>query len=242
VQEQQSLDEAFPEETVEQTEDYPDNSDSSPPLSTDERVVESDGEETGEWEPRFSGSNRQDQFQGNIDDWDPSLYLASTSDFDLVDPRQRGDHNAGDNRLFDQVDNRIIAKPIYTDNAEGGDATTQLQFALDDLRARLERTLREHSDDELLIARVLSVAGTTLSAGYLAWLLRAAPIVASMAATLPAWSRFDPLPVLLTRNDEEEADLLEAEDSDTGKNKEDTAERLFDARSGLDSSVPVQDA
>jgi hypothetical protein len=37
---------------------------------------------------------------------------------------------------------------------------------------------------------------TTASAGYVMWLLRAGPLVASILSSLPAWRTFDPLPVL----------------------------------------------
>jgi len=37
---------------------------------------------------------------------------------------------------------------------------------------------------------------TTASTGYVIWLLRAGPLVASVLSSLPAWRTFDPLPVL----------------------------------------------
>jgi hypothetical protein len=39
-------------------------------------------------------------------------------------------------------------------------------------------------------------SGFVLSAGFLTWALRGASLMASVAATLPAWQGFDPLPVL----------------------------------------------
>ncbi len=38
-----------------------------------------------------------------------------------------------------------------------------------------------------------------LSAGVLTWVLRGASLLASMAASLPAWQGFDPLPVLAAK-------------------------------------------
>ncbi len=41
-----------------------------------------------------------------------------------------------------------------------------------------------------------TVVTTTLSVGYVIWLLRGGSLVASLLASLPAWSSFDPLPIL----------------------------------------------
>ncbi|MDX1428666.1 MAG: hypothetical protein R3282_00200, partial [Rhodothermales bacterium] len=38
-----------------------------------------------------------------------------------------------------------------------------------------------------------------LSAGFLSWALRGASLMASVAASLPAWQGFDPLPVLAAK-------------------------------------------
>jgi hypothetical protein len=116
---------------------------------------------------------------------------------------------------------------------KGGDLTTELMFALDEMRSQLERAADENFSDEMMVADILRIAGTTLSAGFLIWLLRAAPLMASVLATLPAWSRFDPLPVLLKDEDEEEEDVALREKDD----EEDAAERLFDSLS-LEDLVP----
>jgi hypothetical protein len=61
-----------------------------------------------------------------------------------------------------------------------------------------------------------------LSAGFLTWALRGASLLASVAASLPAWTGFDPLPVLAAKKrdgkvkDEEEDDNGdEAKDDDS---------------------------
>ncbi|MFK7822268.1 MAG: tandem-95 repeat protein, partial [Planctomycetaceae bacterium] len=41
-----------------------------------------------------------------------------------------------------------------------------------------------------------AVVSTTVSVGYVMWLLRGGTLVASMASALPAWVSFDPLPIL----------------------------------------------
>jgi hypothetical protein len=44
---------------------------------------------------------------------------------------------------------------------------------------------------------VTNLGGVGLTAGVITWLLRGGALLASLAATLPAWRHFDPLPVVL---------------------------------------------
>ena len=65
-----------------------------------------------------------------------------------------------------------------------------------------------------------------LSAGFLTWALRGASLLASVAASLPAWQGFDPLPILASkkRADKEE-DEEERKDDDW---QEKRVQRLLD--------------
>ena len=45
-----------------------------------------------------------------------------------------------------------------------------------------------------------------LSAGFLTWALRGASLLASVAASLPAWQGFDPLPVLAAKKSKSKKD------------------------------------
>jgi hypothetical protein len=202
-------------------------------------VTESTGEaesasrEAGEWRPRFSGSNRQDQFQDNVDDWDSSLYLASTSDFRLTDARLRTENL--------KVFTKLMEEAVVTIREEGGDVATEFLFALDEMRSQLERAAQENFSDEMMVADMLRMVGTTVSAGFLIWLLRAAPLVASLLATLPVWSQFDPLPVVLKNKEEEEEEAALAGKGDARDKRGDAAERFFDTLE-FDDAVPAQDA
>ncbi len=49
---------------------------------------------------------------------------------------------------------------------------------------------------EQLVLGTTTVATTALSIGYIVWLLRGGSLFASLMASLPAWSEFDPLPIL----------------------------------------------
>ena len=52
-----------------------------------------------------------------------------------------------------------------------------------------------------------AIATTSLSVGYVIWMLRGGSLFASLVSTLPAWSSFDPLPVL-NKFDEEDKESL----------------------------------
>jgi hypothetical protein len=55
-----------------------------------------------------------------------------------------------------------------------------------------------------------------LSAGFLTWALRGASLLASVAASLPAWQGFDPLPVLAAKKRDKKV-----KDEDDGDEKKD---------------------
>ena len=67
-----------------------------------------------------------------------------------------------------------------------------------------------------------------LSAGFLTWALRGASLLASVAASLPAWQGFDPLPVLAAKkrkNKDEELDEDQETKADDWQEKR--VQRLF---------------
>ena len=95
-------------------------------------------------------------------------------------------------------------------------ANSSLLFALDDMRSKLERAIREQSEHDLMVQAAAQLTGITFSAGYLAWLLRAGPMLAGLATSIPMWARFDPLPVMLagSRNKKEHVADSSGEDND----------------------------
>ncbi|MHB8973083.1 MAG: cadherin domain-containing protein, partial [Pirellulaceae bacterium] len=66
---------------------------------------------------------------------------------------------------------------------------------------------------EQLVLGTTTAAATAFSVGYIVWLIRGGSLFASLLASLPAWSAFDPLPIL---------------DSSATSDKEDDDERLQD--------------
>jgi hypothetical protein len=54
------------------------------------------------------------------------------------------------------------------------------------------------------VAQVMIGSGLTLSAGVVAWLLRGGALAASLLSALPAWTAFDPIPILVRRRQDKE--------------------------------------
>ncbi len=69
-----------------------------------------------------------------------------------------------------------------------------------------------------------------LSAGFLTWALRGASLLASVAASLPAWQGFDPLPVLAAKKRDKKKDEDRDDNGDEKKDddwQEKRLQRLF---------------
>ncbi len=75
---------------------------------------------------------------------------------------------------------------------------------------------RQQMLDEARLPEVLlggsAVLATTITAGYLIWLIKGGQIVAAVMANLPAWRLIDPLPILnsIIDDDEEVDDSLDS--------------------------------
>jgi VCBS repeat-containing protein len=84
---------------------------------------------------------------------------------------------------------------------------------LDNFQQDVRNSAIEQSDWEELVVETTTVAGTTLTVGYIVWLLRSGSIVFGLVSSLPAWTMMDPLPVLesgLTdRDDDSDDDSLQ---------------------------------
>ena len=67
---------------------------------------------------------------------------------------------------------------------------------LDNFQQDVRNSAIEQGDWEELVVETTTVAGTTLTVGYIVWLLRSGSIVFGLVSSLPAWTMMDPLPVL----------------------------------------------
>ncbi len=82
------------------------------------------------------------------------------------------------------------------------------QQELDKARDRVQ----EEAHVEARVAASVFAVSTSLSVGYVLWLLRGGVLLASLLSSLPAWRLIDPLPVLGNmggRADDEDDESLE---------------------------------
>jgi hypothetical protein len=64
--------------------------------------------------------------------------------------------------------------------------------------------------------KVFIGATTSLTAGIVSWVLRGGSLLASLMGTVPLLNRFDPIPILKSRNDEEDVEPDEDDTEITG--------------------------
>ena len=99
---------------------------------------------------------------------------------------------------------------------EGGDGAKNgaIDFALP--WTQISITNKESSTETYSEALIAGTAGVTatLSVGYVLWSLRAASLISTFLASMPAWQAFDPLPVLDFENRRRDQKDEDDEDSD----------------------------
>jgi hypothetical protein len=132
-----------------------------------------------------------------------------------------------------QYDNTSTDRPLDVVDTTSANAiefaseqTRTLQRGLDLMHRYLDATEEEQKMLDLVLADGLKGVGASLSAGYLAWSLRMGPLLVSVFTSMPMWTRFDPLPVVLAskRSDEEDVD----------DQQEAAAARILDSKSSTD--------
>lgn len=78
---------------------------------------------------------------------------------------------------------------------------------------KLRQENQEEATTETRVAGTVFAASTSLSVGYVIWLLRGGVLLSSLLSSLPAWRLVDPLPVLSRlsdgSDDEDDASLEE---------------------------------
>ncbi|MCC6140143.1 MAG: DUF4347 domain-containing protein [Nitrospira sp.] len=79
-----------------------------------------------------------------------------------------------------------------------------LMAKLDAVTASLRSALAAEDQQQVFSTRIAAVSGVALSVGFVAWALRSTAVLASLAASLPAWQTIDPLPVVASRRKERE--------------------------------------
>jgi hypothetical protein len=123
-----------------------------------------------------------------------------------------------------------VASLVYKSNEKipmvlNGQTTENEQIPLSEAFRRalslVDEDLRRSIDDserkQQFLIRAANIGGITLTAGVITWLLRSGFLLASLAATMPAWRHFDPLPVVLVgdrKRRQRKADMAAAADKE----------------------------
>ncbi len=71
-----------------------------------------------------------------------------------------------------------------------------LMRKLDLLGEDLQEAMEMETEHRRFVAKVTAASSFALSAGLVAWVLKGGVLLSSLIATLPAWSHFDPMPIL----------------------------------------------
>ncbi|PVV24611.1 MAG: hypothetical protein B6D78_01240, partial [gamma proteobacterium symbiont of Ctena orbiculata] len=105
---------------------------------------------------------------------------------------------------FDFVKVRLTPTPVTPDelpqfNTNSGDVIEvpeTIWYLLDAMGREMSDHRDEQSSSDGLVLQSAALGTVTLSAGYVAWLLRAGVLSASLLSSAPLWRQVDPLPVL----------------------------------------------
>ena len=105
--------------------------------------------------------------------------------------------------LRDRVTGRIVEDAgvvVFTSTDVGSMVyvleQTGFWTELDTFEQDVQASILQEGEWEELVVETTTVAGTTLTVGYIVWLLRSGSIVFGLVSSLPAWTMMDPLPVL----------------------------------------------
>jgi hypothetical protein len=143
----------------------------------------------------------------------PSGSVPPTSEA-LVEPAQEGEKTAGPSlplvrELRGYLEERVaplihqageeVQKAFGGQTLEEEPARISAAYRdrLNAFEEDLQRAVGTSESQRQLIVHVKTVAGVTLTAGFVTWLLRSGSLLASLATNLPAWRHVDPLSVVL---------------------------------------------
>lgn len=115
-------------------------------------------------------------------------------------------------RSLSFIDNRRDLNPIPVDridpviDARVRTMPTRLQPVLQDNLNRVREQVVERVTIERNIVASSMALSTSISIGYVIWLIRGGVLLSSLLASVPAWSSIDPLPILSSTNDGKDKD------------------------------------
>ena len=84
-----------------------------------------------------------------------------------------------------------------------------LWIAIDEMKQDMSENVTEDISEIEFRSAAISSSGVALTAGVVAWVLRSGALMASLISTIPLWKGYDPLPLLVYKNDEEVEKITE---------------------------------
>jgi VCBS repeat-containing protein len=120
-------------------------------------------------------------------------------------------------RVFESTDVVIDSLEFQAgdDEATSERLEAMLLQQLDLMNSSLDNDLERRNAESIKVQIVMSTT-TTLTAGIVSWVLRGGSLLASLMSTVPLLKRFDPLPIIKVRNDEEDVEPDDDETEITG--------------------------
>ena len=84
-----------------------------------------------------------------------------------------------------------------------------LWIAIDEMKQEMSDNVTENISNIEFRAAAISSSGVVLTAGVVAWVLRSGALMASLISTIPLWKGYDPLPLLVYKDDKEKEKVTE---------------------------------
>ena len=96
-----------------------------------------------------------------------------------------------------------LALQVSDDEALNQQFEAELLDRIERMHRGMDGDATEQNADDVEV-QIFMGSTATITAGIVSWVLRGGSLLASLMGTVPLLNRFDPLPILKTREDEEE--------------------------------------
>ncbi|MCP4048501.1 MAG: hypothetical protein GY732_21190, partial [Gammaproteobacteria bacterium] len=136
--------------------------------------------------------------------------------------------------LQDQVTNQAnLSHWDFNSTEIDAEEEDRLFSKINEMSRHLDNDLSRENQNQVEVQVALG-STTGLAAGFTSWVLRGGSLLASLMSTVPLLNRFDPLPVVKSRNKE---DLSNTDnDDDDQKNSESKVDEMFHRKTEKDVS------
>ena len=103
----------------------------------------------------------------------------------------------------------VVEYEVSTFAAVQVESMEALWSAVDKMKEKKASSTEQESGQVELKVAAIESSGVVLSAGVVAWLMRSGALLSSLLSNIPMWKGYDPLPVLMYKDDDEEKEEVE---------------------------------